>query len=166
MEVSLSKSLAYGEWAFPSHGNATQHEWLFPKDGKVDPRLKAATPPRIWRLSPYIYQENTDELTRGYMAFDGGKLRRLSRKDRNRGRPALPSPFGLSGDNEFRDYAFQYRVSQSEVESLARNARTTIEMMLIGSGPNKAPEILLEIAESDSEVTREKIQSAVEFMSS
>jgi hypothetical protein len=163
LETALSRTLAYGDWAFPSHGNATQHEWLFPKDG--DRRdLAASTPPRIWRLSPYIYRENTDELTRGYMIIDQGKLQRRSINDRNRGRPALPSPYGLSGANEFRDYAFQYRVSQSEVEQLARNARTTVELMLTSSGPNRAPKVLQEIADSESEVSLEQVQTAVTYL--
>lgn len=165
LEKSLARSLADGEWAFPSQGNALPHEWLFPKslpgspsrEPKPDPTWKAASPPRIWRIGPQAYRQNTDELTRGFVGVLRGKVG-------SRGNAVVPSPFGLTTDPGFRDYAFRYRVAGSEVEQIARNAQMTVELMLTQRGPRKPPIELSSILKADFPPTDKQIETAIAYM--
>ena len=131
-QKAFSRFMALGEWAFPSHGNALPHEWLFPPKDETNQaeQSRASSPTRIWRISPQVYRQNVDELTRGYVGVLRGKVG-------SRGNAVVPSPFGLTTDPGFRDYAFRYRVAGSEVEQIARNAQMTIELMLDRRGSQK-----------------------------
>jgi hypothetical protein len=150
--------LEYGDEDFPSQGNAVPHELLFPPgEQPMTVSRPAASPPRIWRLSPYNYREQVDELTQGFVGILRGKVG-------SRGTPVVASPFGLTSDAEFRDYAFRYRVGGSEIEQLALNAKMTVELMLQKRGPRKPPVELSNIAEAESAPSDEQIRAAVAMM--
>ncbi|MEQ8784822.1 MAG: DUF1588 domain-containing protein [Pirellulaceae bacterium] len=157
MRVARVRS-EFGDEDFPGQGNAVPHELLFPY-GEQTSHVAAATasPRRIWRLSPYNYREQVDELTQGFVGILRGKIG-------SRGTPVVASPFGLTSEAEFRDYAFRYRVGGPEIEQLALNAKMTVELMLQQRGPRKPPRDLSTIAESETGPTDEQIRAAVATM--
>lgn len=86
----------------PYHGNMVDHDALF--HGKALGVIDA--PPRIWRLSPFIYSQMVTELRRF--------------------REEAGQPFsGLPGDN-FKDYAASGIIDESTAQQLLRNAHSLV----------------------------------------
>ncbi|MDX1944178.1 MAG: DUF1588 domain-containing protein [Pirellulaceae bacterium] len=152
------KPPAFSDRDFPRKGNLVPHELLFPAasapPASGSPALPAATPARLWRISPFAYRTLVDEQTRGFVGILRGKVEA-------RGSPLVAPPFGLTSDHEFRDYAFRYQVSASETEQLALNARKTLELMLQSRGPRKPPRELASIAEASVPPTADQIERVV-----
>ena len=94
---ALVRSGAGAELAFPDKGNYVPHELLFgPLDEAAAP---VASPPRLWRISPYQY--------RALIAAVGGEpyrpVRGLATKT-----GGLPVPFSYRGGPGLQDYSFLY----------------------------------------------------------
>ena len=105
---------------YPGKGNLVSHSKLFDEPSQALP----ATPPRMWRLSPFAYRQFADDLTGGRLIVQGGPAVKAKTI------PIVTTPFGLTSDPGFRDYAFRYQVSGSESQQLAMNARIILEGML------------------------------------
>lgn len=142
------------ESAYPGKGNLVDHDRLF------EPSTAApATPARIWRISPYAYRDLVDGLTDGRLIQQGGPAVRAKMI------AIIATPFGLTADVGFRDYAFRYKVSGSETQQMAINAKIVVESMLTKRPPRYTPpKVLASIADSDEPPTDEQLRSAVQFM--
>lgn len=89
------------EMAYPGKANYLDHKLLFDAPSKAAP----ATPSRIWRMSPFQY----DELMVRLVPAEQYKK--------------MPTPIGLTSDHGFRDYAFRYTVGSAETQQMMLNAR-------------------------------------------
>lgn len=93
----------------PGHGNRMDHVALF----SGSHRGPAASPARVWRLSPQIYS-----------AF----IPRISgNKDGARG-ARLGQPFSTSAGEGFKDYASLFVVDEPTISQLLRNAQQIVEI--------------------------------------
>ncbi|MBL8798485.1 MAG: DUF1588 domain-containing protein [Planctomycetia bacterium] len=134
--------------AFPAKANLLDHAMLFaaPADGA------AASDARLWRVSPFGYLGLMQELSQGKLNI------------RKESSTSLASPFGLASDHGFRDYAFRYRVSASETEQLALNAKKVIASMLESRPTARPPQALAAIVSSTGAPTAEQIDRAVNHL--
>lgn len=115
-------------WMHPSRGNLVNHEALF--SGKATG--PAATRGRLWRLTGEAYFEFLHAINRKY----GLAIRTYGH---HRIRPA----WELGEQEGLRDYAYQHRVGESEIEHHLRNA-TRVSRLMIQRLPKKkrvAPEL-------------------------
>ena len=96
----------------PQFGNYVSHERLF--DGShTGP---ASSPPRLWRLSPYVY----DEFANGF----GRHLREVT---------AIHQPFPLDASRgEIADFAAQHFAGEATLQLLLMNCRTLAEYQTTG----------------------------------
>ncbi len=114
IQADLAKA---GVWvnARPSKGNRVDHDALFSAKGSAG----AATPARLWRVTAPAYEEFFQrvnaELRLGYKSY-GRQFR---------------SPWELSDDEGFRDYASTHRIDEPEIEMHLRNA-TKVAKVLAG----------------------------------
>ena len=129
-----------GEMAFPGKGNYVNHDRLFNQPSTAAP----ATPARVWRLSPYAYRGFVSDLTNG-QAY-------------------AVTPFGLTTDPGFRDYAFRYKVSGSETQQLALNAKEVLDAMLTKRKQKwTPPRALADIADAGTAPGAEQVRAAVAY---
>ncbi len=138
------------ELAFPHKGNSVDHDLLF---GDAKGRIPGGDP-RLWRITPFAYRGIIDGLTHGKV------------KTNYKGNaPALiPTPFGLSTDHGFRDYAFRYKVSASEIEQLALNAKKAIEFAMKKRGGKPATKELAAIYATTGAPSATQINAAINVM--
>lgn len=111
----------------PSRGNYVRHEALF--SGK---KLKQpATRGRLWRLTGKAYEEFIQSLNVKY------RLR-----FRTYGHQKVRSPWQLTPQKGFSDYATRHRIGESEIEQHLRNA-TRVAKAMVGNLPkrNGIPEL-------------------------
>lgn len=109
---SASKTLAPHEMIYPENGNHVPHELLFTKN----PDAKPATPARIWRVRPSIYESFVEQASREPFHHP---FRRES---------LYSTPWGLDGKG-FKDYSALYWIGEAETELLIGNAMRAAEMM-------------------------------------
>ncbi|MCA9268380.1 MAG: DUF1588 domain-containing protein [Planctomycetales bacterium] len=83
----------------PGYGNLVPHALLFDRDPAT--LRPAASPARLWRLSPYAYAS---------LAYD------LSRQER------MPQPFALEAGDGMKDFAALYSLDEPTTDLLIRNA--------------------------------------------
>lgn len=109
IEAELAKAgvrVDDGKAARPSKGNRVDHDLLFSEKGKSE----TSTPGRLWRLTAPAYEELfqkvNSELKLGFKSY-GRQFR---------------SPWELSADEGFRDYASSHRIDEPEIEQHLRNA--------------------------------------------
>lgn len=128
----------------PSKANYLDHDALFtPRDGAV-----AASPPRVWRLSPQIYREFITDLTKN--------------------RVEIPQAFSPSGGEGFSDYARLHEIDGSTVAQLIRNALAVVHYQTrykVEDGEARkhfgaTPEFV-ELFDPRDEPTREEIAKAI-----
>lgn len=111
------------EFYFPDKGNLVPHHVLFgDAETARQQSVGAATPARLWRITPYQY----DGL---FSAFANLPYQRIEGPSKS-----LPLPFALRGGPGVQDYAFLYRIEQAQTEQLVVNARTIAHRKLGGSG--------------------------------
>lgn len=138
------------EFAFPEKGNQVPHEVLFGNPVEAAKQsVAAATPVRVWRISPYQY----DGL---FSVLAGLPYKRLEGPGKS-----LPQPLALRGGPGVQDYAFLYRIEQAQTEQLMLNARVIAGRMLGLRGPTEVPPALKEIRDSDDPPTDAQIAAAV-----
>ena len=92
---------------YSSDGNRLSHELLFSKGNS--PAIAPATPARLWRISPMIYNAEGLRVARSHPAS---------------------SPFSLADSDSFKDYASLYRVDEPETELLIGNAFSIADDMM------------------------------------
>lgn len=147
-EVGTSKGAEY-----PSKGNLIAHEALFGA-----PSLAvASTPPRVWRMSPFAYREFADDLTGGRLIVQGGPSVRAKMI------PLAATPFGLTTDAGFRDYAFRCQVSGSESQQLAANAKLILEGMMVRRPKFSPSAALTTIANATGKPNDAQLHAAVKY---
>ena len=96
----------------PQFGNHVSHEKLF--DGSY--HGPASSPPRLWRLSPYVY----DEFLNGF----GRHLREVT---------AIHQPFPLDASRgEIADFSSQHVAGEATLQLLMMNCRTLAEYQTTG----------------------------------
>ena len=96
----------------PQFGNYVSHERLF--DGSYTG--PASSPPRLWRLSPYVY----DEFVNGF----GRHLREVT---------AIHQPFPLDASRgEIADFAAQHVAGEATLQLLMMNCQTLAEYQTTG----------------------------------
>jgi hypothetical protein len=139
---------------FPDRGNVVDHEVLFTRPTTA----AAATPSRVWRLSPFAYREFADDLTAGRLIVQGGPSVRAKQI------PLAPAPFGLTTDHGFRDYAFRYQVSGSESQQLAMNAKVILDGMLARRARYTPPKELTDVAAAGGKPSDAAVRAAVRFL--
>lgn len=138
---------------YPNKGNLVDHAKLFDDPSRAFP----ATPARLWRLSPYAYRRFADDLTQGRLIVQGGPAVRAKRT------AIVTTPFGLTSDPGFRDYAFRYQVSGSESQQLAMNAKIILEGMLEKRPRFTPPHAFTAITTATMNPTTVEVQTAVRF---
>ena len=126
---------------FPNRGNLVDHAALFgtPATGP------AATPARVWRVSPFAYKGLADGLVP-----NGGRY--------------VVLPFGLTNDPGFRDYAFRYTVSGSETEQMVLNAKAVIEYVATKHQRYTPPKALSAVTDAAGAPTEAQVQAAVAYL--
>ncbi len=107
----------------PDGGNLVDHDVLFsPK--RASPTLVPATPARIWRVRPSIYE-----------SFIEHAARQPFRKRFSARRALFSTPWGVSGLG-IKDYADLYWIGEAETELLINNAMRTAGLMSQKRGPH------------------------------
>lgn len=100
----ISAKTPNDERRLPNHGNLVPHELLF---GRSPGNELAASPSRLWRLSP-----------QGYFGFV---------RDVHRGRQdGIVQPFTLTPERGIKDFSGLYTVDESSTEILLRNAEAIV----------------------------------------
>jgi len=91
--------------AYPGHGNLVDHELLF-----TEPAVRrAATPARLWRISPHIFMQHANSISRSP----------LLRPKRNQGGDGLHPAFAyLTPPHTFRDHAEIHAFEEATAELL------------------------------------------------
>lgn len=100
----------------PGHGNRVDHDALF--SGTITG--PAASPPRLWRMSPYIYS--------AFMPRISGL--RLENTGRNNAKVA--HPLSTSSGTGFKDYADLFVLDEPTIVQLMRNAQQAVEARNVG----------------------------------
>ncbi len=137
----------------PQFGNYVSHEKLF--DGSH--RGPGSSPPRLWRLSPYIY----DEFLNGF----GRHLREIT---------AVHQPFALdTSRGEIADFAAQQVAGEATLQLLMMNCRTLAEYQTTGvvfrdhesklRNSKRTPAEFEAILRSQDEPTDEMLRAAIVF---
>ncbi|MBL8794342.1 MAG: DUF1588 domain-containing protein [Planctomycetia bacterium] len=120
----------------PGQGNLIPHELLF---GKPAPTA-AATPGRLWRLSPD-----------GYLGF-------LSDLGKNKALPGIVQPFTLEPERGIKDFAGLYTIDEPSTEILLRNAELIVEGQTARQNGVREFVVLMDPA---SPPTRAQLEAAV-----
>lgn len=110
-------ALSPDEMVWPEHGNLVPHELLFETTSVNDDHVPApATPVRIWRVRPSIYESFVERASREpfHHPFKRESL--------------FSTPWGLDGDS-FRDYSALYWIGEPETELLMANAMRVASLM-------------------------------------
>jgi hypothetical protein len=138
------------EFAFPEKGNQVPHEVLFGDPAEAAKQsLAAATPARVWRISPYQY----DGL---FSVLAGMQYKRLEGPSKS-----LPQPLALRGGPGVQDYAFLYRIEQAQTEQLLINARVVAGRMLGLRGPTEVPPALKAVRDGEGPPTDAELAAAI-----
>ncbi len=106
-------SLPAHELIYPENGNHVSHDLLFPNRTPV---RFPATPARIWRVHPSIYESFVEHASREPFHHP---FRRES---------LFSTPWGLDGEG-FKDYSDLYWIGEAETELLISNAMRVAEIM-------------------------------------
>lgn len=137
----------------PQFGNYVSHEKLF--DGSH--RGPASSPPRLWRLSPYVY----DEFVNGF----GRHLREVT---------AMHQPFALdTSRGEIADFSAQQVAGEATLQLLMMNCRTLAEYQTTGvvfrdhegkvRNAKRTPVEFEPILQAEGRPTDEMIRAAIAF---
>ncbi len=129
-----------------AYGNYIDHDALFQS------KLKVAIPaePRLWRLSPQIYEEFVDDV----------------------GGDGVAQPFSLRPGKGIKDYASAFLVDEQGVVQLLRNAEQIVKDQTRDSEDRKtgktitfgrAPRPLRALVEGDGPPTRKTIEEAIRY---
>lgn len=94
----------------PQHGNRVDHDALFNAGGKT----LAASPARLWRRSPQIYQAFTDRVTKR--------------------RKEIAQAFSTSSGEGFKDYSELFAIDEPTIAQLMRNARAIVDFQFVSGG--------------------------------
>ena len=115
---SVSNTLPAQDMIYPQNGNFVPHKLLFSANADVMP----ATPARIWRVRPSIYESFVEHASREPFHHP---FRRES---------LYSTPWGLEGKG-FKDYSALYWIGEAETELLISNAMRAAEMMVRKRSP-------------------------------
>jgi mono/diheme cytochrome c family protein len=102
----------------PGHGNRVDHDALF--SGTITG--PAASPPRLWRMSPHIYS--------AFMPRISG----LRLENTGRGSAKIAQPLSTSPGTGFKDYADLFTIDEPTIVQLMRNAQQAVEARSVGKG--------------------------------
>jgi hypothetical protein len=147
MLSSVGATLDDNKWRHPSRGNWVNHDLLF--SGKSITRT--ATRGRLWRLTGQAYEEFIQSLNLKYrLGF------------RTYGHHRVRSPWELSPNEGFRDYASQHRIGEPEIEHHLRNATRVARAMVARLPKNKSEETqaLKSLLATGKSSTSEQIKTA------
>lgn len=137
----------------PGFGNFVNHERLF--DGsQVGPSF---SPPRLWRLSPYVYNQLVDNV--------GGNLRRET---------AIHQPFPLdAGKGVIADFAAQQFADAATLQLLMMNCQTIVEFQTDGvlhrnhrgetHRMKRTPQEFEDLVNGDAVATDEQVITAIRY---
>jgi len=140
IKAGLAKAGEGAESDSPSKGNAVDHDALF--SGKTS--AGAATPARVWRLTDRAYENFFLQVAK---KWGGGRV---------------TSPWELTPQRGFNDYASVHRIDEADLEQHLRNA-TRIAHALVtqrlakGSGPSE----LRAVVKAGASATSPEVQAAV-----
>ena len=123
-----------GELAYPGKANYLDHKLLF-----APSKAAPATPSRIWRISPYQY----DQLMSRLIPPEPYKK--------------IPAPIGLTSDHGFRDYPFRYAVGAAETQQMLLNAKQLLTRV-VRLDPRKNP--IAHLAKLKEPATEAAMQTA------
>ncbi|MFT5527335.1 MAG: hypothetical protein ACI9HK_005317 [Pirellulaceae bacterium] len=137
----------------PEFGNYVNHRRLF--DGSE--KGPSSSPPRLWRLSPYVYDRFVDGV--------GGDLRRQT---------AIHQPFPLdAGKGLLADFAAQQFAGAATLELLQMNCQTIAEFQTTGVQHRdhegklrrlkRTPREFEGLIQSEKPVTSEQIETAIRY---
>lgn len=134
-----------GKWLNPSRGNWVDHQLLF--SGKA--KNANATRGRLWRLTGKSYEEFIHSLSVRYrLGF------------RTYGSSRIRSPWSLSPQSGFRDYATQHRIGEPEIEHHLRNARRVAKAILTKLNKNSGIPDFKALVRAGNSFTSEQVQAA------
>lgn len=148
--VTLDES----KWLHPSRGNWVNHDALF--SGKAfsgKATESGATRGRLWRLTGRGYEEFVQSLNVKYrLGF------------RTYGHRRVRSPWELSPQAGFRDFAAQHRIGEPEIEHHLRNATRVARAMIARVPKSRNDEIkpLNVVLKSSDKLTDEQLRAAAE----
>lgn len=100
----------------PGHGNRVDHDVLF--SGAITG--PAASPSRLWRLSPHIYSAFMPRIS-------GLRLENTGRQNAK-----VAQPFSTSPSAGFKDYADLFTIDEPTIVQLMRNAQQAVEARNVG----------------------------------
>ncbi len=131
----------------PNQGNLVPHEALFGKPAEND----AATPARVWRLSPDGYK--------GFVA------------DVHRGRDdGVVQPFTMIPERGIKDFAELYTIDEASTEVLLRNAQVIVDAQTAHKiidgklrGSNDTVGEFVKLMDPAIEPTRAQIEAAIQL---
>ena len=112
LDAASSASIAAHDMIYPENGNHVPHDVLFTPGSQAKP----ATPARIWRVRPSIYESFVQHASREPFNHPYRREKLYS------------TPWGLEGEG-FKDYAALYWIGEAETELLLANAMRGAQMM-------------------------------------
>lgn len=126
----------------PGFGNRVDHEALF--SGKIT--APAASPARLWCMSPHIYTALMPRITG---KKQGGKGSRIAQ------------PFSLTSAEGFKDYADLYTIDEPTLEQLIRNAQAVVEIQTTKTNIGKVVKDFLPLVNEKTPPTDDQIRLAI-----
>lgn len=117
----------------PGQGNRIDHEPLF----QAGTEHFAASPGRLWRISPQIYTAFSSRLNKNLK---------------------LAQPFSGSSAEGFKDYASLFVIDESTISQLMRNARAIVDLQISAKGGVKE---FVALTQSDQPPARAVIETAL-----
>ena len=146
IKVELSKggestSDAERRLLLPGNGNRVDHDALF--SGQIT--APAASPARVWRLSPQIYAALTP---------------RIAGQQRARGN-VVAQPFSGSSAEGFKDYADLFAIDEPTVSQLMRNAQQIVEIQTTKSNLGRPVKEFFPLLDPNRKPTEDEVRTAL-----
>ncbi len=126
----------------PGYGNRVDHHSLF--SGKIKGR--AASPPRVWRMSPQIYSSLIPRIT-------GNRRRNRNSK--------IAQPFSVTSAEGFKDYAALYVIDEPTLDQLIRNAKMVVEIQTSKTNQGRVVKQFLPLVNPKQKPTADEVQTAI-----
>lgn len=126
----------------PGNGNRVDHDTLF--SGKIaDP---AASPARLWRLSPQIYSAFTPRIAGQKQGAKNSKV---------------AQPFSGSSAEGFKDYADLFAIDEPTISQLMRNAQQIVEIQTTKTNLGRQVKEFLPLVDPERKPTEGEIKAAI-----
>ena len=135
-------SAAEKKLALPVHGNRVNHDSLFNKPAS---NIPTASPPRLWRVSPKIYDTFLRQATR----------------QRSGQKSSVGQPFSVAAGEGFKDYSALYVIDEPTINQLFRNAKQIVEMQSGNVRGGRVSKEIKAVVNPKQEPTRAQINKAI-----